>query len=144
MKENSLVLYSIRSSAILLRWVKHNEAQNKNSTEETTKTLRKHNYYSYVLVKLTEIYIPTKSLWPVASMLFRLMPLKSNSADPHEEKWNSFSFYRGSLHRNTQSSHVFDRTVILGIFSLTFAQQFPVDVKWRPCDRTTENKNVVY
>lgn len=86
MKENSLVLYSIRSSAILLRWVKHNEAQNKNSTEETPEKIRKHNYYSYVLVKLTEIYTPTKSLWPVASMLFRLMPSKSNSADPHEEK----------------------------------------------------------
>lgn len=35
MKENSFVLYSIRSSAILLRWVKHKEAQNKNSTKET-------------------------------------------------------------------------------------------------------------
>ena len=35
MKENSFVLYSIRSSAILLRWVKHNEAQNKNSAKET-------------------------------------------------------------------------------------------------------------
>lgn len=35
MKENSLVLYSSKSSAILLRWVKHNEAQNKNSAEET-------------------------------------------------------------------------------------------------------------
>lgn len=35
MKENSFVLYSIRSSAILLRWVKHNEAQNKNSAKKT-------------------------------------------------------------------------------------------------------------
>ncbi|TNN66438.1 hypothetical protein EYF80_023346 [Liparis tanakae] len=40
MKENSLVLYSIRSSAILLRWVKHNEAQNKNSAKETHEQTR--------------------------------------------------------------------------------------------------------
>lgn len=45
MKENSFVLYSIRSSAILLRCVKHNEAQNKNSTIDRLKKRNiKHKY----------------------------------------------------------------------------------------------------
>ena len=39
-----------------------------------------------------------------------------------------------------KDSHMLDRTVILLSLILTFAQQFPVDVKRCPCDRTTKNK----
>lgn len=86
MKENSLVLYRIRSSAILLRWVEHKEAQNRNSAGKNADTLSKKKKGKTSQDSIhTDICLPTKSLWPVASMLFRLMSLKFNSADPGGE-----------------------------------------------------------
>lgn len=82
----------------------------------------------------TDFYIPTKSLWPVASMLFRLMSLKFSSADEGAE--NSKPLVIMKLHAGGGGKINMDN------HRRTSPQQLPVNVKWCPSHGATATTNI--
>lgn len=82
----------------------------------------------------TDIYLPTKSLWPVASMLFRLMSLKFSSADPGGENLKSLVImvvHTGGAGTTNLDNH-----------RRTSAQQLPVNVKRCPSHGAAATTNI--
>lgn len=82
-----MVLYRIKSSAILLRCIRHMDPQNRNSAvvknAHINDKLTKINYNKFCDNKHDDklTSIPTKSLCPVASILLMLIPSKASSAE---------------------------------------------------------------